>query len=73
MRLNPGAAECDGPTLLNVEQLPVIEDERGVDISQIRRLLRMSVEERVRHMVDVTNTLMEIRSTARFIDTPRVR
>jgi hypothetical protein len=30
----------------------------------------MSVEERVHHMVDVANTLMEIRATARFIDTP---
>jgi hypothetical protein len=56
-----------------VEQLPVIEDERGVDISQIRRQLRMSVEERVRHMVEVTNTLMEIRASARFVDAPRVR
>jgi hypothetical protein len=56
-----------------VEQLPSIEDERGVDISQIRRQLRMSVEERVRHMVEVTNTLMEIRASARFIDEPRDR
>ena len=52
-----------------MEQLSTIEDERGVDISQIRRQLRMSVEERVRHMVDVTNTLMEIRASARFVRT----
>ena len=56
-----------------MEQVVAIEDERGVDISQIRRQLRMSVEERVRHMVGVANTLMEIRATVRFIDSPQVR
>ena len=45
-----------------------IEDERGVDISQIRRQLQMSVEERVQHMVEAANTFMEIRSHARFVD-----
>ena len=29
--------------------------------------LRMTVEERVRHMVEVANVLMEIRATARFV------
>lgn len=52
--------------------MPTIEDGRGVDVSQIRRQLRMSVEDRVRHMVDVTNKLMEVRATARFPDPPRV-
>jgi hypothetical protein len=56
-----------------VEQAPVIEDSRGVDVGQIRRLLGMSVEARVRHMVEVTNTLMEIRATARFIEPPTAR
>lgn len=51
----------------------MIEDERGVDISQIRRLLRMTVEERVRYMVEVTNKLMEIRATVRFVKTPTAR
>ncbi|MEX2628226.1 MAG: hypothetical protein WD225_15175 [Ilumatobacteraceae bacterium] len=46
-----------------------MDDERGVDIAQIRRQLRMPVEDRVRHMVEVTNTLMEIRASARFLDT----
>lgn len=50
-----------------------IEDARGVDVSQIRRQLRMSVEERVCHMVQVTNTLMEIRATAQLVDPPHVR
>ena len=51
----------------------MIEDFRGVDISQIRRQLRMTVEERVRHMVEVANTLMEIRATVRFVDAPMAR
>lgn len=55
-----------------MEELAVIEDERGVDISQIRRQLRMSVEERVGHMVGVANTLMEIRASVRFIDAPEL-
>ena len=45
-----------------------IEDERGVDISQIHRQLQMSVEDRVLHMVEAANTFMEIRSHARFVD-----
>ncbi len=45
-----------------------IEDERGVDISQIRRQLQMSVEERVQHMVEAANTFMEIQSHVRFVD-----
>ncbi len=44
-----------------------IEDERGVDISQIRRQLQMSVEERVQHMVEAANTFMEIQSHVRFV------
>jgi hypothetical protein len=45
-----------------------IEDERGVDISQIRRQLQMSVEERVQHMVEAANTFMEIQSHVRLVD-----
>jgi hypothetical protein len=56
-----------------MEPFPLIEDERGVDISQIRRQLRLPVEDRVRHMVEVINTLMEIRASARFVDSPPVR
>ena len=44
-----------------------IEDERGVDISQIRRQLQMLVEERVQHMVEAANTFMEIQSHVRFV------
>ena len=41
-----------------------LEDHRGVDISQIRRQLRMSVEERVQDMVHVANVMIEIQKTA---------
>jgi uncharacterized protein YxjI len=53
-----------------MDQLPTIEDSRGVDVSQIRRQLRMSVEDRVRHMVEVTNKLMEVRATVRLLIEP---
>ncbi len=54
--------------MASMEQSP-LEDSRGVDISQIRRLLQMSVQERVDYMVEVTNKLLEIRDTARFVET----
>lgn len=56
-----------------MQQVSGIEDHRGVDVSQIRRQLRMSVEDRVQYMVDVTNKLMEVRATARFLDQRRVQ
>ena len=46
------------------------EDSRGVDISQIRSQLRMSVEERVSHMVVVTNTFRKIRESVQIVDRP---
>ena len=46
------------------------EDERGVDVGQIRRQLTMSVEDRVRHMVDVANAFMKIRDTVKRVDGP---
>jgi hypothetical protein len=56
-----------------MDQPPSLEDSRGVDVSQIRRQLRMSVEDRVQHMVEVTNKLMEVRATVRLLDPPRIR
>lgn len=56
-----------------MQQVSRIEDHRGVDVSQIRRQLRMSVVDRVQYMVDVTNKLMEVRATARFLDQRRVQ
>jgi len=41
-----------------------LEDHRGVDISQIRRQLRLSVQERVRDMVHVANVMIDIQKTA---------
>jgi hypothetical protein len=48
-----------------VDEYAPIEDERGVDIVQIRRQLAMSVPERVRTMVEAANTMMQIRDHAR--------
>jgi hypothetical protein len=48
-----------------MEQAPPIEDRRGVDISQIRRQLRMTVPERVRSMVEVANTMLAVQQRAK--------
>ncbi len=45
-----------------------LEDWRGVDVGQIQRQLRMTIEDRVCHMVDVANKLIEIRRTVRFVE-----
>jgi hypothetical protein len=47
-----------------VEQVPMIEDSRGVDLSQIRRQLRMTVPERVRSMVEVANAMLAVQEHA---------
>mgnify|MGYP006271955773 CR=1 FL=1 len=44
-----------------------LEDERGVDVAQIRVQLALSVPERVRTMVDAANRLIELQAVA----TPR--
>ena len=49
------------------------EDSRGVDISQIRSQLRMSVEDRVKHMVVVANTFRKLRESVQIVDRPIVR
>jgi hypothetical protein len=41
------------------------EDERGVDIGQIRALVNLTVAERVREMVHAANVLMAIQENAR--------
>jgi hypothetical protein len=41
-----------------------IEDSRGVDVSQIRRQLRMSVPDRVKSMVEAANIMLAIRERA---------
>lgn len=47
------------------EELPNLEDFRGVDISQIRAQLRLSVPERVRAMVAAANTMIALENSAR--------
>lgn len=42
-----------------------IEDERGVDISQIHRQLNLTVPERVSEMVQAANLLMTMQENAR--------
>ena len=44
--------------------MPLIEDSRGVDVSQIRRQLRMTVPERVRSMVEAANAMLAIQDHA---------
>jgi hypothetical protein len=41
------------------------EDERGVDVGQIRRQLNLTVAERVREMVHAANVVMTIQENAR--------
>lgn len=41
------------------------EDERGVDIGQIRRQLKLTVAERVREMVHAANVMMTMQENAR--------
>jgi hypothetical protein len=42
-----------------------LENWRGVDVGQIRRQLQMSVEERVRTMVETANLLIAVQERAR--------
>jgi hypothetical protein len=47
-----------------VDEASMLEDERGVDIGQIRRQLRMSVPDRVASMVHSANVMMAVQATA---------
>jgi hypothetical protein len=40
------------------------EDERGIDVTQIRAQLRLTVAERVQQMVHAANVFMKIQKTA---------
>jgi hypothetical protein len=53
-----------------MESMSPLEDWRGVDVGQIRAQLNLSVEDRVRHMVEVANRFMEIRRNVRIIHRP---
>ena len=41
-----------------------LEDQRGVDVGQIRQLLNMTVEERVLEMVRVANMIADVQRAA---------
>ena len=49
------------------------EDARGVDIGQIRELVRMSVAERVRQMVHAANVLMTMQENVRRFGEKQLR
>jgi hypothetical protein len=47
-----------------VTAIEPLEDERGVDVAQMKALLRLSPAERLAHMVEVVNTMQGIRDHA---------
>jgi hypothetical protein len=47
-----------------VDSVITSEDDRGVDIAQIRAQLRLTVPERVRVMVEAANQLLAVQETA---------
>lgn len=47
-----------------MELLSPVEDERGVDVTQIQALLRMTVAGRVAEMVAFSNTVLDIQAYA---------
>lgn len=59
-------------TLPNVPEPIVIEDDRGVDIAQIRAQLRLTVPERVKSMVDAANALITVQDAANTDRSARV-
>lgn len=56
----PGSSSYAG----EVDDVPTIEDSRGVDVSQIRRQLRMTAPERVQVMVEAANRMLAIQEHA---------
>ena len=50
-----------------MERSRAVEDERGVDVSQIRARLAMSVPERVRTMVESVNRVIAMRESAQSV------
>lgn len=47
-----------------MDSVAPLEDDRGVDLEAIRRLLRLTPEQRVQRLVDVVATWKEIRTAA---------
>ena len=48
-----------------VDTWPPVEDQRGVDVGQIREQLRLPVKERVRVMVEAANVLIDLQERTR--------
>jgi len=53
-----------------MELLPTFEDHRGVDVTQIRQLLRMTVAERVAEMIAFSNTVLDVQARVGRASTP---
>jgi hypothetical protein len=51
---------------INRSDVNDLEDERGVDVSQIQAQLRLSVPERVRTMVAIANTKIAMQEAAKI-------
>lgn len=49
----------------NQDVVVALDDERGVDVSQIRTQLQLSVPERVRTMVAIANTKIAMQEAAK--------
>ena len=55
------------PSRHEMNRSPVndLEDERGVDVTQIRAQLRLSVPERVRTMVEIANVQIAMQEASK--------
>lgn len=45
-----------------MELRPTFEDERGIDVTQIRQLLGMTVADRVTEMIAFSNTVLDVQA-----------
>jgi hypothetical protein len=48
-----------------MDQVALVEDQRGVDVAQIRALLRLTPAERIAHMIAVATAMRALAEHAR--------
>ena len=63
-RTSRGRSPGEAPRILSVDSLSRCEDDRGVDVAQIRAQLRLTAPERVRVMVEAANQLLAVQNAA---------
>jgi hypothetical protein len=63
-RTSQGRSPGEAPRIVIVDSLSTREDDRGVDVAQIRAQLRLTVPERVRVMVEAANQLLAVQDAA---------